>query len=217
MLRILHCFFTHSSTFLFPSKFFATFSFSPIFSLKIKETEKITIVHIEETNNKSTKQIMKVATIFTCLSALCGVAFAGVEMEKNASTDEERATAMALIASGAAIAATVIGAPVGIPMMIADNEDGTSSCWLKVLNSNEISNPEDYRRYKKLGLPVDEFLKHASISVYPPGHRFKYVARNRRGEQFHMRQTMDEEDYKRFHMEKMPKLITWHPEEQNFE
>lgn len=155
---------------------------------------------------------MKVATIFTMISALCGVAFAGVEMEKNAANADERAAAVALIAAGAALAATVIGAPAGIPMMIADNEDGTSSCWLKVLNSNEISNPEEYRRYKKLGLPVDEFLKHGNIQINPPGHPYKYVARNRKGERFHMRQTMDDEDYKRFHMEEMPKMIMWYPE-----
>ena len=82
---------------------------------------------------------------------------------------------------------------------------------------DEITNHEDYERFKKLGLPVDEFLKHGSISIYPPGFPHRYVARNRRGERFHMRQTMDDEDYKRFHMEKMPKMINWHPEETNFE
>lgn len=155
---------------------------------------------------------MKVATILTMLSAFCGVAFAGVKMEADATSDEERAAATALIAAGAALAATVVGLPAGIPMMIADNEDGTSTCWMKVLDSDEISDPEKYRQYKKLGLPVDEFLKHGSISVYPPGFDHKYVARNRRGERFNMRQTMDEPNYKRFHMEPMPKMLTWYPE-----
>lgn len=152
---------------------------------------------------------MKVTTIFTTLSALCGVAFGGVELDKKATTNDERAIAAGMIATGAALAASVFGAPVGIPLMIADNEDGSSSCWMKVMNSNEITDPEMYRRYKKLGLPVDEFLKHGSISVYPPGFDHKYVARNRRGERFHMRQTMDEPNYKRFHMEPLPKMLTW--------
>lgn len=160
---------------------------------------------------------MKVATTFTILFAFIGSTFAGAALDAKAKTQKEKDDAAKLVAAGAAMSATVIGAIAGIPMMIADNEDGSSTCWMKVLDSNEITNHEDYERFKKLGLPVDEFLKHGSISIYPPGFPHRYVARNRRGERFHMRQTMDDEDYKRFHMEKMPKMINWHPEETNFE
>ena len=154
------------------------------------------------------KYVISMTTLLAALTLGSGV-YAGAAMDGKATTQAEKDAAAALVAAGATLTATVFGAVAGIPMMIADNDDGSKSCWVKVLNSNEISDPEMLAKYKALGLPVHEFLKHADIAVYPPGHPTRYVARNRRGETFAMRQTVNEPDYHRFHMEPMPKMIDY--------
>lgn len=166
---------------------------------------------------------MKLANTLTILSCLIGCASAGTVELAKATTLQEVKEAAKSVALGAAVSFVTYSIPFAvpgfiaenaIPMLVADNEDGSRSCWLKVLDSNDITDREAYEYYVKMGLPIEEFLKHASISVYPPGYPSRYVARNRKGQRFRMRQTVDNEEYKMFHMEEMPKMITWHPEEE---
>lgn len=137
---------------------------------------------------------------------------AGVEKEKNATTDEEREEATVMIAAGAALMASIIGIPAGLPLVIADNQDGSRSCWMKVLDDKDITDPAAYEEFKRHGLPVDELLKHANLAVYPPatphGRVPRVIVRNRHGRHYHVRPTSNQPAYMMYHAEEMPKLLT---------
>lgn len=159
---------------------------------------------------------------FTILKALLGLlvlvhgVLAGVELEKNGATEEERQLGIAMIASGSALMATLVGIPAGIALVAADNEDGTRSCWMKVLDSTDIQDEAAYNKYKALGLPVDELLKHSSAAIHPPNRRGgapRVIVRNRRAEHFHLRPSGSTADMHMYHAEAVPKMITWPKEE----
>lgn len=150
---------------------------------------------------------MKIVTYLTLISAICGVAFAGEDLYKKAETWKETLVAASVMAGGY-YSYYIEGLWPGKLIIAADNEDGSRSCWMKVLDSTDIKSVEDFEKYKRLGLPVDVLLKHANLSIYPPGHRYKYVVRNRLGKSFHMRQTQNEDDYELYHVEDIPKMIT---------
>lgn len=150
---------------------------------------------------------MKIVTYLSLFAAFCGVAFAGKELYEEAENWKETLVAASVMASGY-VSYYVYNFYPGKLAILADNEDGTRSCWMKVLDSTDIKSLEDFEKYKRLGLPVDVLLKHANLSIYPLGHRYKYVVRNRLGKSFHMRQTQNEDDYELYHVEDIPKMIT---------
>ena len=111
-----------------------------------------------------------------------------------------------------ALGYTGIFAWLGLQFCIADNEDGTRNCWVKALNADDITDKEAYETYKRTGLPVNELLKHAHVALMPPHSPHRYIVRNRRNEHFTMNPSGRLPGVQMFHMERVPKMITW-PEE----
>lgn len=159
----------------------------------------------------------KLVSITLAALALVQTVMAGVEKDKNATTQKEKDDAAAMVAAGSALMGTIVGIPAGLAMVIADNEDGSRSCWMKVLDDKDITDRVAYERYKRQGLPVDELLQHTDSAIYPPlandQHRTpRIIARNRRGQHFHIRPTVNKPDYMMYHAEEMPKLLREAPE-----
>ena len=157
---------------------------------------------------------VKLNTLATmvALLTLAGSAMAGMIAEANARTQQEKEKAVAMIAAGAALLPTIVGIPAGTALIAADNEDGTRSCWVKVLDSTDITDAVAYEKYRKMGLPVDELLKHTEAAIHPPVRGSKIprvILRNRRAEHFHLRPTANEPDFMMYHAERVPKMLTW--------
>ena len=149
---------------------------------------------------------------FLALLTITGSAMAGMVKEANARTQQERNEATAMIAAGAALLITIVGIPAGTALIAADNEDGSRTCWTKVLDRSDIEDNATYETYKRMGIPVEELFKHTNAAIYGPNQCSRVprvVVRNRRAEQFTLRPTVNDPDFMMYHAEHVPKMLTW--------
>lgn len=103
--------------------------------------------------------------------------------------------AQGLIYGGTALLFTIVGIPAGAAMIAADNGDGTRSCWTKVLDKTDVVNQSSYDLYERVGIPVEELLKHTDAAIYAPSSICpRVVVRNKRAEVFVLRPTANDED-----------------------
>ena len=148
------------------------------------------------------------------LLAFATAVFAGEVLKKQATTPEERKAGDDMIFAGTALLFTVVGFPAGVAMIAADNENGSRSCWTKVLDATDIPDEATYNAYKAQGMPVEELLKHTNAAIFAPAHddvcklaEPRIVLRNRRAEQFTIRPTGLDSTGLIYHMDRVPKML----------
>jgi hypothetical protein len=134
--------------------------------------------------------------------------FAGMALEADATCEEETNAAIAMIAAGGAMMITIVGIPIGLGMIAADNGDGSRNCWTTAVHPKEIADAVARVFYEKHGIPVEELLKHVSVQIRGPDSPRKFVVRNRHGAEYNMRAT----GKGMVHIETIPKEITEHGE-----
>lgn len=151
---------------------------------------------------------------FAILLAFATTVFAGEKLKNEGTTPEERAAGAYMCQVGAALLFTVVGTAAGIAMIAADNEDGSRSCWTKVLDATDIPDEATYNAYRACGIPVEELLKHTDAAIFAPAHddvcqlaKPRVVLRNRRAEQFTIRPTGADSTGFVYHMDKVPKML----------
>lgn len=117
----------------------------------------------------------------------------------------DRVITVGLIAASVAIA----GGPVTAGLVVADNDDGTRSCWTKILDKTDITDQAIYDQFMRTGLPMKTLLEHTDGAIYAPMASCPagLVVRNRRAERFMLRPTAMSKNLIMYHAEKVPNMI----------